>query len=138
MVIPNFVKQALAGRPLTVFGDGSQTRCFGFVGDVVQALVKLMDCPDAVGQVYNIGSTEELSILQLAERIKSLTASTSEIVFIPYTEAYEEGFEDMPRRVPSVEKLDALIGYKPDTTLDAILGTVIDFHSGQQSEAART
>ena len=138
MVIPNFVKQALAGRPLTVFGDGSQTRCFGFVGDVVQALVKLMDSPDAVGQVYNIGSTEELSILQLAERIKSLTASTSEIVFIPYTEAYEEGFEDMPRRVPSVEKLDALIGYKPDTTLDAILGTVIDFHSGQQSEAART
>ena len=138
MVIPNFVKQALAGRPLTVFGDGSQTRCFGFVGDVVQALVKLMDSPDAVGHVYNIGSTEELSILQLAERIKFLTASASEIVFIPYTEAYEEGFEDMPRRVPSVEKLDALIGYKPDTTLDDILRTVIDFHSGQQSEAART
>ncbi len=138
MVIPNFVKQALAGRPLTVFGDGSQTRCFGFVGDVVQALVKLMDSPDAVGHVYNIGSTEELSILQLAERIKVLTASASEIVFIPYTEAYEEGFEDMPRRVPSVEKLDALIGYKPDTTLDDILRTVIDFHSGQQSEAART
>lgn len=129
MVIPNFVKQALAGRPITVYGDGQQTRCFGYVGNVVTALVKLMDTPEAVGQVFNIGSTQEISILQLAERIKDMTASKSEIVFVPYTEAYEEGFEDMPRRVPSVEKLDALIGYKPQTTLDEILQSVIDFHS---------
>ena len=131
MVIPNFVKQALAGRPVTVYGDGQQTRCFGFVGDVVQALVKLMDKPESVGQVFNIGSSEELSILQLAERIKDLTNSSSEIVFVPYKEAYEEGFEDMPRRVPCVDKLDAHIGYKPQTTLDEILRSVIDFHSGK-------
>ena len=131
MVIPNFVKQALAGRPITVYGDGQQTRCFGFVGDVVQALVKLMDKPESVGQVFNIGSSEELSILQLAERIKDLTNSSSEIVFVPYKEAYEEGFEDMPRRVPCVDKLDAHIGYKPQTTLDEILRSVIDFHSGK-------
>lgn len=131
MVIPNFVKQALAGRPITVYGDGQQTRCFGYVGNVVTALVKLMDTPEAVGHVFNIGSTQEISILQLAEKIKDMTASPSEIVFVPYTEAYEEGFEDMPRRVPSVEKLDALIGYKPQTTLDEILQSVIDFHSGK-------
>jgi UDP-glucose 4-epimerase len=136
MVIPNFVKQALAGRPITVYGDGAQTRCFGYVGDVVQALVKLMDKPDSVGNVYNIGSSEELSILQLAERIKELTASPSEIVFVPYNEAYEDGFEDMPRRVPCVDKLDAHIGYKPQTTLDEILRSVIDFHSGKQVAGA--
>lgn len=131
MVIPNFVKQALAGRPITVYGDGNQTRCFGYVGDVVQALVRLMDAPEAVGNVFNIGSSEEISILQLAERIKELTESSSEIVFVPYSEAYEEGFEDMPRRVPSVDKLDALIGYKPKTTLDEILRSVVDFYSGR-------
>jgi UDP-glucose 4-epimerase len=136
MVIPNFVKQALAGRPVTVYGDGQQTRCFGYVGDVVQALVKLMDTPAAVGQVFNIGSSEEVSILQLAERIKSLAGSSSEIVFVPYSEAYEEGFEDMPRRVPCVDKLDALIGYKPVTTLNDILQSVIDFHSGKQAAGA--
>jgi UDP-glucose 4-epimerase len=131
MVIPNFVKQALAGRPITVYGDGNQTRCFGYVGDVVQALVRLMDAPEAVGNVFNIGSSEEISILQLAERIRQLTESSSEIVFVPYSEAYEEGFEDMPRRVPSVDKLDALIGYKPKTTLDEILRSVVDFYSGR-------
>ncbi len=136
MVIPNFVRQALAGRPITVYGDGAQTRCFGYVGDVVQALVKLMDEPQAVGQVFNIGSSEEISILQLAERIKSLTASRSEIVFVPYSEAYEDGFEDMPRRVPCVDKLDALIGYKPQTTLDEILHSVINFHCQPRAAAA--
>jgi UDP-glucose 4-epimerase len=129
MVIPTLVKQALAGRPLTVFGDGKQTRCFGYVGDVVGALVKLMDHEDAVGQVFNIGSSEEVSIGALAERIRELTNSNSEIVYIPYDEAYEEGFEDMPRRVPDISKVGALVGFTPTTTLDGILKEVIAYHS---------
>ena len=129
MVIPTLVKQAIARKPLTVYGDGKQTRCFGYVGDIVGALVKLVDHPDAVGQVYNIGSNEETSIGQLAERIRELTQSESEIVHIPYTEAYEEGFEDMPRRVPDISKIGNLIGYKPQTDLDGILRQVIAYHS---------
>ncbi len=131
MVIPTFVKQALAGRPITVYGDGKQTRCFGYVGDVVGALVKLMDHADSVGQVFNIGSTEEISILQLAEKVKQLTNSNSEIVFVPYDEAYEEGFEDMPRRVPDTSKINKLVGFKPEMKLDGILQSVIDFHRGR-------
>ena len=131
MVIPTFVKQALAGRPITVYGDGKQTRCFGYVGDVVGALIRLMDSADSVGQVFNIGSTEEISILQLAEKVKELTQSTSEIVFVPYDDAYEEGFEDMPRRVPDTTKISQLVGYKPKMTLDGILETVISFHRGR-------
>ena len=133
MVIPTFVKQALAGRPITVFGDGSQTRCFGYVGDVVAALIKLMDHPEAVGQVFNIGSDEEVSILELAERIKGLTRSSSEIVFVPYDEAYEEGFEDMPRRIPDTKKVRSLVGFCPQIDLDGILRTVIEFQSGRAS-----
>ena len=133
MVIPTFVKQALAGRPITVYGDGKQTRCFGYVGDVVGALIKLMDHPDSVGQVFNIGSTEEISISQLAEKVKKLTDSNSEIVFVPYDEAYEEGFEDMPRRVPDTSKINKLVGFKPEMTLDGILETVIGFHRGRPS-----
>jgi len=131
MVIPTFVKQALAGRPITVYGDGKQTRCFGYVGDVVGALIKLMDTTDSIGQVFNIGSTEEISILQLAEKVKELTQSTSEIVFVPYDDAYEEGFEDMPRRVPDTTKINQLVGFKPEMTLDGILDTVISFHRGR-------
>jgi len=131
MVIPTFVRQALAGRPITVYGDGKQTRCFGYVGDVVGALIKLMDHPDSVGQVFNIGSTEEISIFELAQRVKQLTDSKSEIVFMPYDEAYEEGFEDMPRRVPDTSKIDQLVGFKPEMKLDGILQSVISFHSGQ-------
>jgi UDP-glucose 4-epimerase len=130
MVIPTFVKQALAGRPITVYGDGKQTRCFGYVGDVVGALIKLMDHPESVGQVYNIGSNEEISIFKLAEKVKELTNSDSEIVFMPYDEAYEEGFEDMPRRVPDITKIGKLVGFKPEMALDGILRTVIDFYSG--------
>jgi UDP-glucose 4-epimerase len=133
MVIPTFVKQALAGRPITVYGNGKQTRCFGYVGDVVGALIKLMDTPDSVGQVFNIGSTEEISILQLAEKVKELTHSNSEIVFVPYDEAYEEGFEDMPRRVPDTTKINALVGFKPEMKLDGILETVISFHRGRSA-----
>jgi UDP-glucose 4-epimerase len=132
MVIPTFVKQALAGRPITVYGSGQQTRCFGYVDDVVKALVALMDRHDSVGEVYNIGSTEEISMNTLAQRIKTLTSSESEIVHIPYSEAYEEGFEDMPRRVPDTSKIHALIGFRPETTLDTILKSVVAYHSGRQ------
>ncbi len=131
MVIPTLVKQALAGRPLTVYGDGKQTRCFGYVGDIVEALVKLMDHEEAVGQVFNIGSNEEVSIGQLAERIRELTKSTSEVVLVPYSEAYEEGFEDMPRRVPDISKIGALVGFRPKTSLDGILREVISYHAGR-------
>jgi UDP-glucose 4-epimerase len=129
MVIPTFVKQALASRPITVFGDGKQTRCFGYVGDIVAALVKLMDHPDTVGQVFNLGSDEEISILSLAKRIKELTGSESEIVFVPYDEAYEEGFEDMPRRVPDTSKARELIGFRPEMDLDGILRSVIEYQA---------
>lgn len=133
MVIPTFVKQALAGRPITVYGDGKQSRCFGYVGDVVTALIKLMDHKNAVGNVFNIGSNHETSILQLAQRVKELTHSDSEIVFIPYDEAYEEGFEDMPRRVPDISKVQALVGFEPKMSLDGILESVIDYQSGRRS-----
>jgi UDP-glucose 4-epimerase len=131
MVIPTFVKQALSGRPITVYGDGKQTRCFGYVGDVVGALIKLMDHPEAVGQVFNIGSNEEISIVQLAEKVRKLTSSNSEIVFVPYDEAYEEGFEDMPRRVPDISKVNKLVGFRPDMSLDGIIESVINFESGR-------
>ena len=132
MVIPTFVKQALAGRPITVYGDGKQSRCFGYVGDVVGALVKLMDHPDAVGQVFNIGSNSEISILELANRVKQITNSDSEIVFVPYDEAYEEGFEDMPRRVPDITKVSEMVGFRPEMSLDGILESVVDFHAGRR------
>jgi UDP-glucose 4-epimerase len=137
MVIPTFVRQALAGRPITVYGTGEQTRCFGYVKDVVGALVALMDKEESVGEVFNIGSNEEVSINRLAERVRELTGSKSEIVKVPYDEAYEEGFEDMPRRVPDVSKVAALTGFRPTVTLEEILHSVIEYYSGRQSEAAR-
>jgi UDP-glucose 4-epimerase len=127
MVIPNFVRQALAGQPITVFGDGNQSRSFTYVGDVVGALVKLAQEPQAVGQVFNIGNGYEISIRDLAERVKQLTGSRSPIVCIPYDQAYEAGFEDMPRRVPDTSRLRALIGYEPKVQLDEILTSVIDY-----------
>jgi UDP-glucose 4-epimerase len=136
MVIPTLVKQALAGRPLTVYGTGKQTRCFAYVGDVVQALMKLMQHPDAVGEVFNIGSTEEISIGNLAERIRTIAGSQSEIVRVPYSEAYEEGFEDMPRRVPDTSKVHDLIGFAPRTSLDQIIQEVVNyFTAGSNGEA---
>ena len=132
MVIPTFVKQALAGRPLTVYGDGKQSRCFGYVGDVVGALIGLMEKEEAVGQVFNIGSNQEITILDLARRVKELTQSSSEIVFVPYDEAYEEGFEDMPRRVPDITKVGDLVGFRPKMDLDGILKSVIDYQSGRR------
>jgi UDP-glucose 4-epimerase len=126
MVIPNFVRQALAGEPITVFGDGKQSRSFTHVADVVRALLKLVAEPAAIGQVINIGHTQEISMASLAERVRELTDSTSTIKFIPYDEAYASGFEDMPRRVPDLSKINRMIGYKPVNTLDDILVQVID------------
>jgi UDP-glucose 4-epimerase len=131
MVVPNFVGQALAGAPITVFGDGTQTRCFTYVGDVVWALSAIVSEPRAVGEVFNLGNAEEVSIRELAERVKALTGSASPIVNIPYDEAYEAGFEDMPRRVPDISKIRGLIGYEPRVALDDILKQVIAFHRQQ-------
>jgi UDP-glucose 4-epimerase len=125
MVVPNFVRQALAGEPITVFGDGTQSRSFTYVGDVVGAVVALINDPRAIGQVFNIGNGNEITIAELAARIKGMTGSRSEIVKIPYDEAYEAGFEDMPRRVPDISKIRALIGYEPTVELDDILTRVI-------------
>lgn len=136
MVIPTFVKQALAGQAITVYGDGQQTRCFGYVGDVVDALVKLMEEPEAVGQVFNIGSNEEISILELANRVKELTNSSSEIVFVPYDEAYEEGFEDMRRRIPDISKVGSLVGFRPRMALDGILRSVIEYQATRRQRSA--
>jgi UDP-glucose 4-epimerase len=134
MVVPTFVTQALAGRPLTVFGDGRQTRCFCHVGDVVTALVDLMELGEAAyGEVFNIGSQEEISMLALADRVRELTGSQSEIHMLPYEEAYEAGFEDMPRRYPDVSKIEAAVGWTATRTLDETLMHVIDY---QQAEAS--
>lgn len=130
MVVPRFVKQALAGRPMTIFGDGTQTRCFCHVSDVVGALTKLLDHPGAIGEVFNIGSTEEVSIQQLAETVRRLAESTSEIVHVPYADAYEGGFEDMPRRVPDTSKIANLIGFKTTHSLEESVRSVIAFHRG--------
>src|SRR5581483_9286104 len=127
MVIPNFVRQALAGHPITVFGDGKQSRAFTHVADVVGALVKLVEEPRAIGQVVNIGTTQEISIEALAKRVRELCTSSSEIKYIPYDEAYESGFEDMPRRVPDLSRIESLIGYKAKNDLDDILSQVIDY-----------
>ena len=131
MVIPNFVRQALAGQPITVFGDGQQSRSFTYVGDVVRAVVALIDEPRAIGHVFNIGNGFEITIGDLAERIRTLTGSRSDIVKIPYDQAYEAGFEDMPRRVPDISKIKALVGYAPTVELDEILTRVIE-HFRQQ------
>jgi UDP-glucose 4-epimerase len=131
MVIPNFVRQALAGEAITVFGDGTQQRSFTHVADVVHALLKLVKEPKAVGQVINIGNTGEISIQKLAERVRELSGSKSPIKLVPYEEAYESGFEDMPRRVPDLSKVTALIGYKPRFSLDDILTQVIEYFRGK-------
>lgn len=125
MVVPTFVKQALSGQPLTVFGDGTQSRCFTHVRDVVTALIALMQRPEAYGQVFNIGNTEEISISQLAEQVVRRTGTRSSITLIPYEKAYEPGFEDMPRRVPDIRKVQNLIGWQPTIGLGQILDDVI-------------
>jgi UDP-glucose 4-epimerase len=131
MVIPNFVQQALAGKPITVFGDGTQSRSFTHVADVVGALIKLVNEPKAIGQVINLGNIQEITINQLAEHVRALSGSKSPITLIPYDEAYESGFEDMPRRVPDLSKAEAMIGYKPKYSLEDILTQVIAYFRQQ-------
>ncbi len=127
MVVPRFISQARRSEPITVYGDGSQRRCFTWVGDVVQALIALSEHPDAVGEIFNLGNIEEVTILELAERAKGLTGSSSPIIFVPYEQAYAAGFEDMPRRVPSINKVRRLIGYRPTLGLDGILKSVNEY-----------
>jgi len=135
MVIPSFVKQALLGHPLTVYGDGTQTRCFTYVTDVVGQLVALAGEPGAVGEVWNVGNDrEEVTILDLARRVVARAGSKSPIELVPYDRAYEEGFEDMLRRVPDISKLRALTGYEPKVPLDEILDRVIAYFT---SDATR-
>lgn len=134
MVVPNLVKQALMGEPITVFGDGKQSRCFTWVGDTVNALIDLAKSPAAVGQVFNVGSEQETSIADLASLIKALTESPSPIVFVPYEQVYEEGFEDMRRRVPDLTKIRRVIGYEPTLALPKILAEIIEYYRAQPKE----
>ena len=132
MVVPRFVRQALKGEPLQVYGDGEQTRCFADVSDVVQAVSALAANPKSIGEVFNIGSTEEISIRALADRIIQLTSSQSEVQYVPYEQAYAPGFEDMRRRVPSIEKISKWIGYQPKNHLDDTLLRVIEYEKSRQ------
>ena len=125
---PGVLSQALASKPITVFGDGTQSRCFGFVGDVVGAIAALVTREEAYGQVFNIGSQEEISIMGLAQLVKERLKSKSEIVLIPYDQAYEAGFEDMPRRVPDIDKIRALVGFEPRTRIPEIIDLVAEHY----------
>ncbi|MGQ9585641.1 MAG: GDP-mannose 4,6-dehydratase [Anaerolineae bacterium] len=125
MVVPRFVRQALRGEPITVYGDGQQSRCFADVEDVVRGMMALSGHPKAVGEVFNIGSSEEITIADLAERVKRITGSTSEVVYVPYDQAYEAGFEDMRRRVPDLTKIRTLVGYEPRVPLDETLRRIV-------------
>jgi UDP-glucose 4-epimerase len=135
MVLPTFVRQALAGEPITVHGDGTQSRSFTYVGDVIGALLKLMREPRAIGQVINVGNPQEVTIRELAERIKRATGSSSSIVTIPYDQAYDAGFEDMPRRVPDLTRIRELIGYEPKVGLDEIIEKVVAYTRIDATEA---
>jgi len=128
MVIPNFVQKALIGKPITVYGDGSQSRSFTHVADVTDALIKLMTKPEAVGQIFNVGNPEEVTIKELALMIKEMTGSLSEIEYIPYEKAYGPGYEDMQRRCPDITKIQNFIGFAPKTNLKGIVQSVIDYY----------
>ncbi|MCK5786486.1 MAG: GDP-mannose 4,6-dehydratase [Candidatus Sabulitectum sp.] len=127
MVLPRFINQALTGKPVTVFGNGTQTRCFSLVSEVVDCVLALMDTPKAVGRVVNVGSTEEITILELARRVREISGSSSEIIIVPYEEAYPAGFEDMQRRVPDVSRLMDLIGIRPEADTATIIRKVIEY-----------
>ena len=126
MVVPRFVGQALRNQPITIFGDGTQTRCFCHVSDAVGGLVALSEHPEAFGKVFNLGGVEEISIQDLARQIVGLSGSNSELEYIPYSSAYEEGFEDMERRVPNIDRAKRLVGFEPSIGLDEIIHSVID------------
>lgn len=127
MVVPTFVKQALSGHPITVFGDGKQSRCFTSVRDVVKALIGLAAHPKAVGWIYNVGNNKEITIEDLARKVKNMTNSSSPIEYVPYDQAYEAGFEDMRRRVPDVSRIKCLLGFEPNSSLDESLKEIIEF-----------
>jgi UDP-glucose 4-epimerase len=127
MVIPRFVKQALAGEPITVYGDGSQTRAFADVTDVIRGLISLMETPAAVGAVFNVGNNQEISIRDLAEKIIARCNSTSQLMFVPFEKAYDENFEDLARRVPDLSKIKAATGYEPRLDIDEIIARVVDW-----------
>ena len=133
MVVPRFVSSALEGAPLIVYGDGTQTRCFTYIYDVVRAMITLAEHPDAVGKIFNIGSDEEISIENLAKKIIRLTNSSSVIKYIPYEEVYGEGFEDMKRRVPDISKINQFVGWKPEVKLDEILMRMIAYFRTMRS-----
>ncbi len=133
MVLPRFARWALKNEPIQVYGDGAQQRCFCNVNNVIQAIAALSETPEAIGEVINIGSSDEISILQLAERVRDLAGSTSEIRCIPYEEAYEAGFEDFRRRIPSLEKIERLTGWKPTTPLDDTIRQILDYQRKELS-----
>lgn len=135
MVVPRFIRQALRNESVTVYGDGTQSRCFADVIDITIAVKRLMEIPEAVGQVFNIGGTEETTIKDLANRVIQLTGSNSKIKYVPYDQAYSPGFEDMKRRVPSIDKISSVIEFFPNRTLDEILARVIDFEKEQLSRS---
>ena len=136
MVVPRFVSQAMADRPLTVYGDGMQSRCFTHVSDVVGALIGLAESDKAYGEVFNVGHTQEITMLALAEKVRALVESSSEITFVPYDQAYESNFEDMARRVPSIDKIKSAIGWAPTLDLDEILNSVIEYHRSEVLQPA--
>jgi UDP-glucose 4-epimerase len=131
------VRQALRGEPITVYGDGTQRRSFTWVGDVVEAMIRLIQEPRAYGEVFNVGHTEDISIYELARLVKEITGSNSDIVLIPYEQAYEEGFEDMPRRLPDISKIQSLIGYRPTLTLREMLERIIAYEREQLRSETR-
>jgi UDP-glucose 4-epimerase len=137
MVVPTLVQQAMTGKPMTVYGDGSQSRCFGFVKDVVKALVALIERPEAAGEIYNIGASTEISILDLAKRVKATTKSASPIVLVPYADAYDAGYQDMPRRIPDTTKLRSLVGFAPTTDIDEIVDSVMKSFVARQDRSAQ-
>ncbi len=137
MVIPRLIRQALAGQPLTVYGDGNQSRCFCHVDDAVRALVELLDHPESAGQLFNVGATESVTIRRLAEKIIQETNSDSEIQYVPYEEAYGQGFEDMRHRAPSIEKIARLIGFEPSHDLSSIIQGIVSYQkNGDQSKGS--
>ena len=133
MVVPRFVRWALAGEPILVYGDGQQQRCFGNVSNVIEAIHTLADTPAAVGELFNIGSSEEVTIMELAERVRQRANSNSEIQLVPYEEAYESGFEDFRRRVPSLAKIERVIGWRPTTPLDETIDQIIAYYREERS-----
>jgi UDP-glucose 4-epimerase len=136
MVLPRFVRQAITGDDVTVYGDGEQRRCFCHVLDTVDALLALLDHPEAVGEVFNVGAQNEITINDLARHVIEMTGSSSRIVHIPYDEAYEEGFEDMHRRMPDVSRLEALTGWQPSRGLKDILADAIDYEEASRASPA--